>query len=358
MKNCPSWRNCWSGVNPEATTWRPCTSCLFSVLPSVISLLQFCLCCLPLWLFSLLTLCVNVCVHLYTYIHTANTRRLSELSATTPPSVGQQRELQLCLIFQSSMEQFRCFLCVFFMMLALYKNRWWTKCLRGCELSHSSTFLLLSEHSPSSAKDLCYCQKPRWLSSFLAAVYPLHHFILSDFGAEQQKCVRVLCQLSPSRHSKLSNKSSGVPPRGLPVSLLLWLVPVFYTAVTANSLSGEQVFPIRSRWCSVSLFADEASVFLLVFWVAVDQFLIVTLMFTHVWFCCPLFQPRVCQLFCGHVTKHKFRLKYAQLISNKKAFTGRDTEPTSGPLKTNCDLKLRCEWFRRISWQKWNIIDI
>lgn len=62
MKNCPSWRNCWSGVNPEASTWRPCTSCLFSVLPPVISLLQFCLCCLPLWLFSLLTLCVNVCV--------------------------------------------------------------------------------------------------------------------------------------------------------------------------------------------------------------------------------------------------------------------------------------------------------
>lgn len=73
MKNCPSWRNCWSGVNPEASTWRPCTSCLFSVLPPVISLLQFCLCCLPLWLFSLLTLCVNVCVCVYTHTSTQRT---------------------------------------------------------------------------------------------------------------------------------------------------------------------------------------------------------------------------------------------------------------------------------------------
>lgn len=185
-----------------------------------------------------------------------------------------------------------------------------------------------------------------FFSSFLAAVYLLHHFILSDFGAEQQKCVRVLCQLSPSRHSKLSNKSSGVPPRGLPVSLALISPSFFYTAVTANSLSGEQVFPIRSRWRSVSLFADEASVFLLVFWVVVDRLL---LSCSHTSDSSVLYsnlQFAACQLFCGHVTKHKFRLKYAQLISNKKAFTGRcgDIEPTSGPLKTNCDLKLRCKW--------------
>lgn len=275
-----------------------------------------------------------VCVRLFTYVHTANTSRLSELSAATPPSAGQQRELQLCLIFQSS-------ICVFYdacttrkqMMDQILARLWAVPLLPPPFWTQS--FL---------CKDTT---EAFFFSSFLAAVYLLHDFILSDFGAEQQKCVRVLCQLSPSRHSKLSNKSSGVPPRGLPVSLALISPSFFYTAVTANSLSGEQVFPIRSRWRSVSLFADEASVFLQVFWVVVDRLL---LSCSHTSDSSVLYsnlQFAACQLFCGHVTKHKFRLKYAQLISNKKAFTGRcgDIEPTSGPLKTNCDLKLRCKWF-------------
>lgn len=231
MKNCPSWRNCWSGVNPEASTWRPCTSCLFSVLPPVISLLQFCLCCLPLWLFSLLTLCVNVCVCASIHIrphseHQEAVRAFSRNAAIWWPTEG----ITTLSHFPEFDRAVWCVLCVFYdacttrkqMMDQILARLWAVPLLPPPFWTQS--FL---------CKDTT---EAFFFSSFLAAVYLLHHFILSDFGAEQQKCVRVLCQLSPSRHSKLSNKSSGVPPRGLPVSLAL-ISPSFFTQLWQQTAS-------------------------------------------------------------------------------------------------------------------------
>lgn len=64
--------NCWSLVNLEATTWRPFTSCLCSVLPAVISLLRPRLCCLPsLVIFPPHPLCEWVCVCVYTHMSSA-----------------------------------------------------------------------------------------------------------------------------------------------------------------------------------------------------------------------------------------------------------------------------------------------
>lgn len=230
-------------------------------------------------------LCECVCARLYTYVHTANTRRLSELSAATPPSAGQQRELQLCLIFQSSIEQFDVF-SVFSMMLALQENRWWTKYLRGCELSHS--FLLLSEHSPSSAKT------PRRLFSFLLFLQ-LYICCITSYCLTLEQNNRNVSASSASSLRAVTRSFPTNPPACLLedfLSLLLWLVPVFLHSCDSKQplwwtgISNQEQMALCESVCRWGFCVSAG-------------FLsccrsIVTLVFTHVWFFCPVFQPPVC----------------------------------------------------------------
>lgn len=93
--------NCWSTVHPEVTTWWLWTSCflpfLLSVLPPVISLLQFCL------FFPSLVISpppsVNVCMYVHTHVVPSQASPggcyWDEHSATTLPSDGQHKELHL-----------------------------------------------------------------------------------------------------------------------------------------------------------------------------------------------------------------------------------------------------------------------
>lgn len=120
------------------------------------------------------------------------------------------------------------------MQKVLQENRWWTKYFWSCELSHF--FLLLSEHTPSSAEDLYYCQKPRRLFLFFSCscLSAASLRIVWLWSRTTEMCP---CPLPALSEPSLEAFQQILLRRGLPVSLALISPSFFFKQLWRQTVS-------------------------------------------------------------------------------------------------------------------------